>query len=119
MNEIGEKFLPIGTVVILKGGKKRIMITGYCPTGKGKKEGKVFDYSGCIYPEGMMFTDTIAIFDHSQIDKVYHTGLIDDEFKEFNVKVTQLYNAMTLISPVSPDDVLTSNSEVKPENTSE
>ncbi|MBR6133342.1 MAG: DUF4176 domain-containing protein, partial [Bacilli bacterium] len=25
-----ERFLPIGTVVLLKGGKKRAMITGFC-----------------------------------------------------------------------------------------
>jgi len=26
------KFLPIGTVIMLKNGKKRLMITGFCPT---------------------------------------------------------------------------------------
>ena len=25
-----EKFLPLGSVVLLKGGKRKIMITGYC-----------------------------------------------------------------------------------------
>ena len=27
-----EKFLPIGSVVLLKGGTKKVMITGYCMT---------------------------------------------------------------------------------------
>ena len=30
MEEIGEKYLPIGTVVMLKGGTKRVMISGFC-----------------------------------------------------------------------------------------
>ena len=25
-----EKYLPVGTVVLLKGGKKRAMVTGFC-----------------------------------------------------------------------------------------
>ena len=29
-----EKFLPIGTVVLLKNGTKKIMITGYLPVSK-------------------------------------------------------------------------------------
>ena len=28
--EVGERFLPIGTVVLLKGGKKELMIISYC-----------------------------------------------------------------------------------------
>ena len=37
-----ERFLPIGTVVLLKGGTKEIMITSYCvyPTNKQYKDGK-------------------------------------------------------------------------------
>ena len=30
MNNVGEKFLPLGTVVMLKGASKRLMITGFC-----------------------------------------------------------------------------------------
>ena len=45
---IPEKYLPIGTVVILKEGTKRIMITGFCSIDNGNKE-KVYDYSGCMY----------------------------------------------------------------------
>ena len=30
--EIQDKFLPVGTVVLLKGGKKELMIMSYCAT---------------------------------------------------------------------------------------
>ena len=52
-----EKFLPIGTVVMLKEGKKEIMITSYCifPNNVQIKDGivntpekKIFEYGACI-----------------------------------------------------------------------
>ena len=36
-NEIGEKYLPIGTVVMLKNGTKRAMITGFCSVAQEDK----------------------------------------------------------------------------------
>ena len=35
-NEIPEKYLPLGTVVVLNGGQKELMIMSYCilPTGE-------------------------------------------------------------------------------------
>ena len=36
------KYLPIGTVVMLKGGTKRVMITGFCVMQESDKE-KVWD----------------------------------------------------------------------------
>lgn len=88
MEEIGEKFLPVGTVVMLKGGKKRVMITGFCTAEKDKQE-KIWDYSGCFYPEGMVSAQKIFLFDHSQIETVYHKGLVDDEEKEFKKKLEE------------------------------
>ena len=40
-----EKFLPIGTVVLLKGGKKRAMITGFCSIAQENQE-KITDNIG-------------------------------------------------------------------------
>ena len=84
-----EKYLPIGTVVLLKGGKKRVMITGFCCTDKGNND-KVYDYIGCLYPEGIITSDKNLLFDHSQIDKVYHLGLVDDEEKKFKDSLKEL-----------------------------
>jgi hypothetical protein len=81
-----DKFLPIGTVVMLKGGKKRAMITGFCSIADDNKE-KMYDYSGCIYPEGYLSSNQVCLFDHSQIEKVYYLGLIDDEEKLFKAKL--------------------------------
>ena len=83
MKEIKEKYLPIGTVVILKGATKRLMISGFCAIDNSNKD-KIWDYSGCMYPEGFLTSDQICLFDHEQIEKIYHIGLSnDEEEKEF------------------------------------
>lgn len=83
MKEIKEKYLPIGTVVILKGATKRLMISGFCAIDNSNKD-KIWDYSGCMYPEGFLTSDQICLFDHEQIEKIYHMGLSNDnEEKEF------------------------------------
>ena len=66
-----EKYLPIGSVVLLKGGKKRLMITGYCMQTQ-EKPGVIYDYSGCIFPEGLI---------------IDFTGFSDDEGKKFLEKL--------------------------------
>lgn len=77
-----EKFLPIGSVVLLKGGTKKAMVTGFCSVASEEKT-KIYDYTGCIYPEGYLDFDQVCLFDHDQIEKVYHLGYIDEDEKSF------------------------------------
>ena len=90
MEEIGEKYLPIGTVVMLKGGTKRVMISGFCAID-GENVKNMYDYSGCVYPEGFLTSTQTCLFNHEQIEKVYHMGLLDDEEEtNFNNKLKEL-----------------------------
>lgn len=84
-----EKYLPIGTVVMLKGGKKRAMITGFCSIS-GEDKSKVFDYSGCLYPEGLISSNQTLLFNHEQIEKIFHLGLVDEEEKHFKQKLNEM-----------------------------
>ena len=88
-----EKFLPIGTVVLLKGGKKEVMITGFCivPTGTQivkdneiKPQGKMYDYGACAYPEGILESNTSYAFNHDQIDKILFMGYETEKQQEFS-----------------------------------
>lgn len=97
-----ERFLPVGTVVLLKGGKKRVMIIGFCAMAK-EKEGKVFDYSGCIYPEGLMASNQTCMFDHNQIEKVFFKGFVDEEETEFKSKLNGLINQLGAINNSTPN----------------
>ncbi len=89
MEKIGEKYLPIGTVAMLKGGTKRVMITGFCAI-EDKEGGKMWDYSGCMYPEGFLSSKQTCLFNHEQIEKIYHFGLVDEEEEEFKAKLKEL-----------------------------
>lgn len=69
--------LPIGSVVMLEGGEKRIMICGRIQTRSG--DDTIYDYSACYYPEGIVGSDSIFFFNHSAIEKIYFLGFQDAE----------------------------------------
>ena len=92
MNEIKPKYLPVGTVVLLENGSKRVMINGFC-TMDANKPDKIYDYSGVLFPEGSLSSDQTLLFDHAQIVRVDHYGLEDQEEKYFKVKLVQIAQA--------------------------
>lgn len=85
-----ESLLPIGTVVLLKNSKKRIMIIGVLQ--KQIKEGEeiIWDYSGCFYPEGYMGPDKTFLFNSDQIETVYAVGYQDQEQFAFKEQIDKL-----------------------------
>ena len=100
---MNERFLPIGTVVLLKGGNKQIMITTYgiFPTkkeySKGKEvalERKIYEYGGCTYPEGILSSDTACAFNHNQIEKICYMGYVTDEYKDFSKVLNENYDKL-------------------------
>lgn len=84
-----DKFLPIGTVVILEGATKKVMIVGYKPTSD---TGDVYDYIGCLYPEGIVTTDQHLVFNYEQIKRVFHKGYSDDECAALELKLNDMFN---------------------------
>ena len=76
-----ERFLPIGTVVVLKNSEKKLVITTYLPITNEKT---MFDYGSCTFPEGVIETSVGTTFNHEDIKEVVHMGLVNDEQKEFN-----------------------------------
>ncbi|HAB65733.1 MAG TPA: hypothetical protein DCE23_00050 [Firmicutes bacterium] len=81
-----ERFLPIGTVVLLEGATKPIMITGFCAVTKDMPD-KTFDYRGCPWPEGVLESSGVALFDHSQIKEILHMGFKNDESIDLSDKL--------------------------------
>ena len=74
---------------MLKGGKKRAMITGFCAIA-GEDNTKVFDYSGCLYPEGFISSSQTLLFNHEQLEKIYYLGLVDEEEKLFKQRLNDM-----------------------------
>lgn len=79
---------PIGSIVLLKNGKKRLMIYGRKQIDSTK--GKIYDYVGCLYPEGNINSKYTFLFNHGDIEKVYFVGYTDAEEEEFSKKLKEL-----------------------------
>lgn len=81
------KYLPIGSVVLLKNAKKRLMIIGlFQKVNDGKK---IYDYTSCLYPVGMYDSNELISFNHEDIETVYAYGYMDDDYFELNKKILE------------------------------
>ncbi|USF28596.1 hypothetical protein N510_003559 [Firmicutes bacterium ASF500] len=72
-----DEFLPIGSVVLLKGGNKRIMICGRIQAQAGSDI--IYDYSACYYPEGIVDPQSMFFFNRDAIETVYFRGYEDQD----------------------------------------
>ena len=95
-----EKYLPIGSVVLLKEAKKRVMVTGFVAQSQ-ETGNKVFDYMGCLYPEGIISSEQNLLFNHDQIDKIFYLGYSDEEWIEVHSKLKEVADEMQ--KEVSPN----------------
>ena len=107
-----EKFLPVGSVVLLKGASKRLMITGFCSMDSSEENAELFDYSGCLYPEGVLSTDETALFNHDQIERIDFVGFSDAEDKSFKIKLNE-YLKENSIETAAPTNVEVPKVDVK------
>lgn len=81
-----EGVLPIGSVVLLKESTKKLMIMGYAQIAANDPE-TVWDYTGCVFPEGFIGPDKMFMFNQDQIEQVYALGYQDQEQMAFKVHV--------------------------------
>lgn len=72
-----KNLLPVGSVVLLKGGEKRIMVCGRIQANSA--DGKIYDYSACYYPEGIIDPAGMFFFNADSIERVYFIGFQDEE----------------------------------------
>ncbi|MBQ9072549.1 MAG: DUF4176 domain-containing protein [Bacilli bacterium] len=86
-----EKYLPIGSVVLLKNAKKQVMITGFLARSK-EENSKVYDYMGCMYPEGILSSEFNLLFNHDQIENIYYIGYSDNNWKELNANIKKSFD---------------------------
>lgn len=88
-----KKYLPVGSVVLLNNGKKPVVIMGYKMVSSNQHVYKnkeivannsVYDYSGVVYPEGMISSDVFCMFNHENINKVLFEGYVTDESNKWS-----------------------------------
>lgn len=71
-----QRYLPIGSVIKLKDIEKRIMICGWFQV---KEDGTEYDYSGCMFPEGIINSDELVLFNDTDVETVFFIGMQDVE----------------------------------------
>ena len=76
-----KEYLPIGSVVLLNNGTKRVMIYGRKQLSADT--GTIFDYVSCFYPEGNISPDYTFLFNHEDIKEVIFRGYSDEEEEKF------------------------------------
>ncbi len=85
-----KQLFPIGTVVLLKGGKKRVMIIGVKQADKDNPDVE-YDYAGVLYPEGHIGEEYNALFNQDDIAQVFFRGYEDIERQQFIEKLSEFY----------------------------
>lgn len=88
MGKISE-LLPIGSVVLLKNGKKRVMVCGVKQTEM--ESDKEYDYMSVLYPEGHMADVGTYLFNHEDIEQVFFRGYEDEERAAFIEGLSNYY----------------------------
>ena len=77
-----KEMLPIGSVVLLKDGAKKLMIIGVMQNDIGGTK-KIYDYLGVLYPEGHIGEGFQYLFNHEDIVEVCFRGFEDGERDDF------------------------------------
>lgn len=76
-------YLPIGSIVLLKGGTKRLMIFGIIQSDQDEDTSEEYDYIGVPYPEGNMGQEYQFLFNNDAIEQVVFRGFEDKEREQF------------------------------------
>lgn len=83
-----KNYLPIGSIVVLKEGRKKIMIYGR--RQRRVTDAHEYDYIACLYPEGNISEDYMYLFNHEDIETVIYRGFSDAEEEAFVEKLNTL-----------------------------
>jgi hypothetical protein len=75
--------LPIGSIVYLNEGTSKLMILNRGPIIELEGEQKMFDYSACVYPQGLI-ADSVLYFNEENIDEVIFEGFKDSDEDRFH-----------------------------------
>ena len=82
------EYLPIGSVVTVEDGTKKLMIIGLLQVKA--EDNQIYDYSAVLYPEGYLDPSETYLFNKNQISRVYYLGYVSQEQKQNNEKIEQL-----------------------------
>lgn len=91
-----KNLLPIGSVVSLIGGEKRLMVCGRIVCKGGEEQ--IYDYVGCLYPEGLMDSSEMYFFNRDAIEDYYFIGFQDKEELRFRHEILDNLGELEVIN---------------------
>ncbi|MBQ6966543.1 MAG: DUF4176 domain-containing protein [Lachnospiraceae bacterium] len=89
-----ENLLPIGSVVLLKGGQRKLMITGRILSDQKMEE--IYDYVGVIYPIGLTGDEGQFFFNDDAIEQIFFIGFQDEDELSFREEVLAELGELTI-----------------------
>ncbi len=84
------EYCPVGSVVILKNSSMKVMIMGMVFLDVSTK-GKIYDYMGCRFPEGVLSKEEILYFYHQDIATILHLGKLDKKMQDAFFKYKKVH----------------------------
>lgn len=85
------KYIPLGSIVLLKGGAQKLVIIARGLKVNHNEEEYFFDYGAVSYPEGLI-GDQLYYFDHQNISKVVFEGYSDVDDENVVANINQYLN---------------------------
>lgn len=82
------ELLPIGTIVLLKDAKRKLMIYGIGQTDATNNVD--YDYIGVLFPEGNMGEGSQFLFNHSDIEQIIFKGYDNEERTQFLLTIEKM-----------------------------
>ena len=83
-----EKLLPCGSVVLLDGAEKPLLIIGIMPVDQETND--EHDYLGVPYPEGYISRDYMYMFDNEDIKETQFLGYVDLTLQTYRGALSQM-----------------------------
>ena len=100
--------LPIGSVVKLVEGERYVMICGRIVVPDGKTD--IYDYVGCIYPEGVSSSDDMVFFNRNSIELLLFVGFQDVQELTYRAEILDEIGELAVVDgeivPVLDDEMI-------------
>ena len=85
-----QDLIPVGSVVTLRGARKKCVIIGIMQSRDDDVKERVYDYLGVPYPEGYLGDGSCLAFDHEDVDDIVWRGYENPERGRFLEAIAEI-----------------------------
>ena len=99
-----ENLLPLGSVVLLKEGTRKLMLIGITQLAQDGSD-EAYDYAAVLYPEGFLGAGETILFNQEDIEEVVFTGYDNPERAEFLAFIAEAYSKLIAGETAAGDSI--------------